>query len=493
MYTLDEYNIVFQKQREIFAKVELLNFKSQVVGELVGNVVGDPSFSIDATSNLRRSCNISIYPTNYTFDIASETYNPTTTKIWLDKYIKISYGIKDIRSENIVYTNMGVYLINNPSQVYSSTENTINLQLIDLMANLTGLRKGNIEGLSCVIPINSNIREQIIGLLSYVGFTNYIIDLTDEVTPWEMSVSAGGSIYDMLSKILECMPNYQMFFDVNGVFHFEKIPNGVNEQIYLNDEMWKEVLTSYNKDTNMENVKNSIEVFGGTHDIQYYSLPYEIVPSVEMPNEWCFDVRIPSIGALNLNDITDWENVKIGFTTPYQPEEMLHQPNRIKLNQTYEFKIEYPDTEVPIYKLDTYYVFYFKNNVGTNATMEYMGGIQPYCKIEDTNQISPFYVDGSVGRLRKVFSDGDYTNINSDYYARQRAEYEFYLYNTLQNNIVLTCKPIYFCDVNKVIEITLPNKQGQEITQKYIIKSVSTTGGVSGTQTISCCSYMPTE
>ena len=184
MYTLDEYNMVFQKQREIFAKVELLNFKSQVVGELVGNVVGDPSFSIDSTSNLRRSCNISIYPTNYTFDIASETYNPTTTKIWLDKYIKISYGIKDIRSENIVYTNMGVYLINNPSQVYSSTENTINLQLIDLMANLTGLRKGNIEGLSCVIPINSNIREQIIGLLSYVGFTNYIIDLTDEITPW---------------------------------------------------------------------------------------------------------------------------------------------------------------------------------------------------------------------------------------------------------------------------------------------------------------------
>ena len=489
MYTSDEYNILFQKQRILYAKVELLNFKFQIVGELTGNVVGDPSFTNDATSNLRRSCNISIYPTNYTFDIASETYNPITTKIWLDKYVRLSYGIKDIRSDNIVWTNMGVYLINNPSQVYSAVENTINLQLVDLMANTTGLRKGNIEGLSCIIPINSNIREQIIGLLSYVGYTNYIIDLTDETTPWEMSTSSGGTIYDLLSKLLECLPNYQMFFDVNGVFHFEKIPSGVNEQIYLDDNIWKEVLISYNKDTNMENVKNSIEVFGGTHNINYYSEPYPITTSPKYYNEWCFDVKISSLPTSE-SAMKGYNDITIGFTTPAT---LLNQPTVIKLNGV-EMQIKYLDSHIPTYFPSSYYVFMISATlIGSSVKMVYMGGIQPYCKIEDTNVNSPFYVEGSVGRLRRVFSDGDYTNINSDYYARQRAEYEFYLYNTLQNSITLTCTPIYFCDVNKVIEITLPNKQGIEIKQKYIIKTISTSGGVNGTQTIQACTYMPIE
>ena len=73
----------------------------------------------------------------------------------------------------------------------------------------------------------------------------------------------------------------------------------------------------------------------------------------------------------------------------------------------------------------------------------------------------------------------------------QRAEYELYLRCRLQDQINITCVPIYWLDVNWLIEITLPNKQGKEETNKYIIKSINTTLGVNGTQTINMMKYYP--
>ena len=56
------------------------------------------------------------------------SYIKKGNKIWLDKYVQIFIGQQNIKTKEIEYTNMGIYLINNPQRVYSSTDNTLTIQ-----------------------------------------------------------------------------------------------------------------------------------------------------------------------------------------------------------------------------------------------------------------------------------------------------------------------------------------------------------------------------
>ena len=80
--------------------------------------------------------------------------------------------IEDILTGDIVYTNKGIYLINNPSQVWSAVDNTITISGLDLMAKLTGLRNGNLEGLEHIIPQGSNVRDSIIATLELASWVD---------------------------------------------------------------------------------------------------------------------------------------------------------------------------------------------------------------------------------------------------------------------------------------------------------------------------------
>lgn len=52
-------------------------------------------------------------------------------------------------------------------------------------------------------------------------------------------------------------------FDVNGVFHWQHIPNGENEPVVINfDQLSQALIISDSKDIDFENVKNNIIVYG---------------------------------------------------------------------------------------------------------------------------------------------------------------------------------------------------------------------------------------
>ena len=78
-----------------------------------------------------------------------------------------------------------------------------------------------------------------------------------------------------------------------------------------------------------------------------------------------------------------------------------------------------------------------------------------------------------------------------DILAQQRADYELYLRCKLQDCVTITCVPLYWLDVNWLVEITLPNKDGVEETNQYIIKSINTTLSTQGTQEIKLMRYYP--
>ena len=382
MPTIDEYNVAKQSGRIIHTKIFLLNFKLQRVEELSGIVLDGASFTIDANSDIRRTCSISLIPTTSSFNIEEGS------NVWIDKYIQIYIGIEDTTNNNeIVYTNMGYYLINNPSETYNATNHILTLNGIDMMAKLTGLRNGNLDGIEYQVKANDKISGAMASSVELGGFTKHNIDepMPTPLVPNDIAISIGGTIYDIITQLRDINTNYQTYFDVDGTFWFNKIPSGHNEEVKVTDDIWKAVLIDYSTDVSFENVKNSIEVFGKTQE----------------------------------------------------------------------------------------------------------DGTTPYGFIEETNEDSPYYINGTAGKIRLVCIGGEYDNIFSDELAQDRAKYELYLHCRLQDQISITCVPIYWLDVNWLVELTLPNKQGKDKTNQYIIKNINTTLGTNGTQKITLMKYYP--
>lgn len=464
MPTQNEYDSSKSIYKNLNIKLYLLNYKFQIVDELSGVTVSPPSFTNDSSSDIRRSCNVTFTPTDKSFDIGYGN------KIWLDKYIQIFIGIKTPRLSDYEWTNMGIYLINNPSNAYDATNNTISISGVDLMAKLTGLRNGNLEGITYSIPSGTNIRNLVIDTIALGGFTKYVVEEFPITVPNDIEISAGGAIFDILSQITSILPNYTMYFDVDGVFHFEKIPTGDNEQIMVDDDIWSSTLISYQKDNNFENVKNEITVIGKTVDVSYHGGLSTLSGSIY------------SVTIADLTDLTDGDI--IGFISPSYTESP-----KLSINTFGAKNIKNEDGTIPTFNNSS--TFYCVEYVESGDYYKFLGEDTPSYTIQETNPESPFYINGTFGKVRIVLSGGDYDNINSLYLAKLRAKWELYNYCKLQDSVTLTCVPIYWLDVNWIISITLPNKNGTELTEKYIIKSISTDSSVGGTQSIQLMKYYP--
>ena len=573
MPTQLEYNLSKQNTRIKYFKIVLLNYRFQNVGELTGDTIESPSFTIDANSDIRRTCSITFTPRDSSFDISQGN------KIWLDKYVQVFVGQKDMRTNKIEYTNMGIYLINNPQRVYSVTDNTLTIQGIDLMAKLTGLRNGNLQGIPYLIPQGTNVRVAIIACLEIAGFTKYVVDECEIDVPNDIKVDVGGTIYQLLVKLRDILPNYQMYFDVDGVFHYNLIPSGHNEQIMVDDDIWSVNLIDYQKSTDFESLKNSIEVFGKTHDIKNYG-------GQAIVEEDTYKISLSGISKLN-------RNTKIGFNTsvdlgstkklsvtmsknkidssgnvttetktetyPIRTEkgvvptfkdentyyvvkfvygtdhweftnvQQVENPNRAVINDntyiitdssisdytdgmTYTFRTPMTGCEnvyMPYFQINslkkieihntvklrndtTYTLKYFEaSEYDQEKYFQFMGEVTPYAQIKEDNPYSPYYVGGSVGEIRIVLSGGEYDNIYTSDLAFERAKWELYQRCRLLDNVTLNCVPIYWLDVNWLVEITLPNKYGIKEKELYIIKSININGGLSSTQSITLMRYLP--
>ena len=409
-----EYNVAKQNGRIIHTKINVLNFDFQTVGEISGVVLDGSSYSIDATSDIRRTCNISLIPTDRSFNVEYGS------KIWLDKYVQVFIGIEDTMNSNeIVYSNLGLYMINNPNQVYDATNDTITIAGIDLMAKMTGMRNGYLEGITYQVPVNVGIKQVMTALIhDECGFTKYSIDQPTPtiLTPYEMSFGLGSTAYNILTQLRDINSNYQTYFDQNGVFWFNKIPDGSNEQIMVDDDIWQKVLISYKKSYDFESVKNYIEVFGKTQDDGHtpYGFAYEKNPDSPF---YVGDVN-PITGKFN-NEI------------------------RIVLSGG-EYDNIYPLADYPT----------------------------------EEEHLTPEQEEERIAEFNSL--------------AQQRANYELYTRCRLQDQIELTCVPVYWLDVNWLTEITLPNKQTQvEQKEQYITKKINTTLGINGTQSITMMKYYP--
>lgn len=549
MPTQEEYNLSKQNIRITNVRIELLDFNFNIVGELSGDVIYIPTFSINSNSDIRRTCSVTLFPSDSSFDIKYGN------KIWIDKYIRVYVGQKNYLTDNITYTNMGIYLINNPSRTYDAVNNTLTFQGLDLMSKLTGLRNGNLEGLTHVIPQGSNVRTAIIGVLEMCGFNRYVVEECTTDVPNDIKIDIGGTAYQILKELRDIVPNYQIYFDVDGVFHYDKVPSYANENIMVDDDIWDYNLISYQKNTDFESLKNSIEVYGKTHDIKHYG--------TANVSDNKYNVTIDSISTLTLN-------TKFGFTLGGTS---THLCDKLLINNSNEHPILDEKDSVPTLKGGVYYVCkyssgdsywelntyampstsydatisgntlkisvpsisQYENNmlimiktpssgcenlynptfqinnleayqinevttVNNNSRIviafrdkgsgyyKFLGEVTPHAVAKETNSESPFNID-DIGEIRLVLSGGEYDNIYSSQLAQERADWELYQHCRLLDSITITCIPIYWLDVNWLVSITLPNKNGEEETELYMINSINYSGGNSGTMTINMSKY----
>lgn len=464
--TQAQYDTTQQTIRNTYLKINLLNFDYLTVDSLEGNVISG-NVQINADSDIRRTCDISLVVTDSSFDVQAGG------EIWIDKLIQIFVGVEDSHTSEIKWTNMGIYLINQPSYQYEAATHTLTFSGVDLMSRMTGLRNGYLIGVTYKIPVGNNIREVIIAILVENGFKKYVVsecyntngDIQD--VPYDMEYEMGSSWYDMLSDLRDILPNYQIYFDVDGVFHYEPIPYTDSEPIMIDDSVWDENVISETVNVDFESVKNSIEVYGKTHDIDNY--PSSVV--IENGNI-----------KLTIADLTKLEEyVMIGFTL----EQNVTGNITIQVNSLGTQPLIGPDgKQMTSLEKDEYWVArYTKDN-----KWEFLGHYQAYGIYKDENPQSPFYIGNPAGEIKLVLYGGEYEYIFSDDLAEQRAKFEIYQRCRMNDTINITCVPIYWADVNWMITYTPLDKT--EVKQ-YTIKSISTSLDPNGTQTMELSSYYP--
>lgn len=461
--TENDYNIVKQRVQTRYVRLNILDFQMRVVDEISGNLL-DCSFNIDANSDLRRSCSLSVavFGAN-----RGKLIVQGGSEIFLDKFVQPYVGIENIQTGEIQWYNQGIYLINQPSYDYDAQTDTLKFQGLDLMSKLTGVRNGQLEGIQTIVKRGENVRQAIIETLALGGFTKYIVsectnvDGVIQAIPNDITVDAGGTVYDILSALRDILPSYQMYFDVNGVFHYELIPSGQNEQVIIDDELLKYVLVSESTNTDFEAVKNYIEVYGRSHDIEHYADANVSGSTISMTIS-------------SLSSVVD--GIMVGFTTTSNVSGQI----TMNVNSSgAKALVDGSGSRITSLAKDTYWVAVYQ---ATTNNWLFMGHQQAQAKASDTNPESPFYVDGSVGRIRIVLSGGDYDNIQTDELAQQRADYELYLRCRLQDTESFYIIPIPWLDVNVMIE-----HNGIQ----YLIQSIAWDTSVGSTMSIVARKYYP--
>lgn len=460
MVTQQMYDATLQNIRNLHVKINLLNFSFQVVDSLEGNALSG-SITIDAQADIRRSCKVELAITDSTFNVQPGG------KIFLDRYIQIYVGIEDIYTNEIIWYNQGIYIINAPSYTYQADTNTLSFEGLDLMAKLTGARNGYLIGTTYKVPKGSQVHQVMMALLQEAGMTKFSLVTNEQTVPYDMSFDQGSTYYDILAALRDILPNYQIYFDVDGVFNYNLIPSGSQDNIIIDDDTWNKMVITEDINVDFQSVKNSIEIFGKTHEVEHYSSTTTVSANV-------VNLTIPSLTSLD-------EYIIIGFT----PLTTVAGDIYLSVNSFGNKKlVGNKGNFINALEANIYYVASYQ----ADGTWLFLGHLQAYASIKDTNPLSPFYVNGTVGEIRIALFGEDYDNIQSDELAYERAEFELYTRCRLNDTVTLDCVPIYYADVYQLTRYTTQNTQE---TNLYMIQRVTFELSENATQTIEMSRYYP--
>lgn len=256
MYTSDQYLAHFQSVRELHVRIDVLNSQDVVVDRIETDAI-DGSIDIDGQSPVRRTCDLRLL-------LTSKLLPSPSSPIWLNKRFRVWIGIRSLRTGEIQWFNMGIFVMSDPDIAMQIAEKSISLRGLDKMCLLNGDIAGQLRN-RLQIPVGTPIHSAIRSVAELAGETKLIIETHPYSTPYTIEVEAGSTYWDVIEELTSLYMNWQAHYDVNGFFCFNQTRVKATDAIIWN---WsdKDFRVNSSNHPKFSNVKNHFIVYGRVLD-----------------------------------------------------------------------------------------------------------------------------------------------------------------------------------------------------------------------------------
>ncbi|WP_143322486.1 DUF5048 domain-containing protein [Clostridium sp. HBUAS56010] len=476
--TQNDINILHQGKQEMRIKVELMDSDFKTLDSLEGVIISD-SFSQDSESIQRRTytCNMSILDS--TFIIGNDK------KIWIDKRLKVYYGIRSQRSKEIVWYKLGIFCYVTMKYSYSKNQKLLSLSCADMMAQYDGTLNGQLTGYgsannssnytiqSLSIPAGEDIRTSIIGILNLAGIKNYVVEDIGKEIPYDLTFPTGSTFASIWTKIRDLYDSWEFYFDEDGVFIWRKVPTYLEDNVVLNDQILNGLVISEETSSSFSGIYNVTEVWGKVLELENrdrYSST-----STYSNNTYRVD----------FSQYNSWDDVDNLTRLAYKVSSTNADSPSFSINGYTAIPIVDGDgnaLKANVLEVDKIYVFRYRRSVSGNS-LYLLGNFQCYGRYEETSEDCPF----STTKLGyEILKSIEYESLSDDAACYNQAEYLTYQTTAMMDTITLTMVVIPWLEVNKKIEYS---PKYNNLKNQYIVKNLSWNSG-DGTMTVTLFKFL---
>lgn len=478
--TQTDIGLLRQGSQELHLRAELLNESGKVLDSLEGIIIND-NFSANGSSAQRRSYSCDALLTGPGLIPGRDG------KLWMDKKLRIFYGIRSLQTDKIHWYLIGTFLYVSMEYQYSQSQRTVSLTCADLMARYDGTLNGQIGSLGSSrpgpdaarglkIPAGEDIRQSVIATLKSAGITEYVVEDIGKEVPYDLEFSTGSTYCDVWKKLCELYDSWEFFFDADGTFVWQEIPNCKDDPVILDDTVLREIVADEKAGSSFENIYNVTEVWGKTLELG----GSDIYASAASYSGNVFQISSEGLSSWeNLDDLT-----QIGIRIP---ADSLAAPY---------FSIN-GFSAVPVLdgngdplaagalKAGTDYVFRYRRKIGASpaAALYLLGQYQCYGKYVENSPDCPFSVP-NLGY--EILQSLDYESLSDDSACYNQAQYLTYASTAMMDTVTLTTLIIPWLKVNEKVHYTA--KYSGE-TNEYIIKNFSWSAQT-GTMTVTLYKFL---
>lgn len=482
--------------KRIAVKVRLFDDNYIELDSLTGRICEAPSYNIDSESEIRRTCNITLYVP------LKDKLNIDFENTWNKRMVELSCGIYSVRNNEYVWYKLGRMLMTNGSTIYDKDRQEINLNLVDLSATLSRER-GSQMGSSLKAEAGSNVKDVLTYIIAQYGVYKHteICEFEDTI-PYDISSNIGDYPIDFINDIIKLFPYYEYFYNDEGTFIVRKIPMKVDDPIDFNKEILDDIIISETRDIDFSKIYNTTEICGRDLTSDYTAFDCTTVDS-------CYHVIIDE----SFTELVSGETYTIMPVT----DSVIGQT--MKIQDTAEYQIYTSDGAGTTYTPITagamksgvpYVIRYFEEKfilegeltvraIVQEITEEPSDDIKESYKTENNcdnvewlvNPDSPFACtiqNGFIrGEKKQVFEGGEYSAIYSTSLAIERASYETWKSCRQQDTIEIEMILVPWMDVNDKIEFTSPSTGEPGV---WLVKNISYNFN-NWTMTVSACRFYP--
>lgn len=154
-------------------------------------------------------------------------YTPSINTIWVHDRFRFDIGLEF--DGQVYWFPRGIYILGNPSADHQDSDKQVSLTLVDKFAVLEG-KAGTLEA-TYEIPVDSDIEQAIMGILTLDNGSGYPIDLKPIIydrafkglkMPYTLSKDAGSTLGEMLLEIGTIL-NAEVYYNSQGNLCFISI------------------------------------------------------------------------------------------------------------------------------------------------------------------------------------------------------------------------------------------------------------------------------